>query len=329
MLPDADSDDPKAQFATGFLKVTPAHDPNDWEIGLRHDLPVINVFAPDGTISDQHGWPEDDFKQANQDAVPLGLDRYEARKAIVDWFDKSGLLEETRPYRHAVGHSYRSHVPIEPYLSDQWYVKVTDDRLASAALRAMAKDPSENSSDHTSTSPPTVSWEGQLRFHPSRYAKTFRGWHENIRDWCISRQLWWGHQIPVWTKHVTDPLAVTQETLALYAKWHENPIVEVTGYHITDQQEIDLFTVEPLSFTDPHYIFVCLREDDSNIIAELETAGFIRDPDVLDTWFSSALWPFSTHWLARPSEIPPRISRRRSSGGARDVEPWPSVVYCP
>ena len=130
VLPDPESDDAKARYATGFLKVTPAHDPNDYDLGRKHNLPVINVMAPDGSISDQHGWT--DVGGAEEF---LGLDRYEARKAIVEWFRKNKLLEDVKPYRHTVGHSYRSHVAIEPYLSDQWYLKVTDERLAGAALR--------------------------------------------------------------------------------------------------------------------------------------------------------------------------------------------------
>src|SRR5215204_2029810 len=135
-----DEKDPKAQLATGFLKVTPAHDPNDWEIGLRHKLAVINVMAPDASISDKHGWAD-----VGDAGFVLGKSREEARKLIVDWFKKNGLLEDVKPYRHSVGHSYRSHVPIEPYLSDQWYCKVTEERLAGAALLAMADDQFEGS----------------------------------------------------------------------------------------------------------------------------------------------------------------------------------------
>ncbi|MEE9211642.1 MAG: class I tRNA ligase family protein, partial [Phycisphaeraceae bacterium] len=136
VIPNPDSDDAKEKYASGFLKVTPAHDPNDWEIGQRHNLPAINVMAPDASISDQHGWED-----VSDECKPLvGLSREDARKWIVDWFKQHDLLEEVRPYRHTIGHSYRSHVPIEPYLSDQWYVKVTDDRLAGAALCAMAEE---------------------------------------------------------------------------------------------------------------------------------------------------------------------------------------------
>jgi len=135
VMPDAESDDAKARYATGFLKVTPAHDPNDYEIGLRHNLPVVNVMAPDASISDEHGWTD-----VGDAAIFVGKSREDARDLVVREFHARGLLERTAPYRHAVGHSYRSHVPIEPYLSDQWYVKVTDDRLRGAALRAMAPD---------------------------------------------------------------------------------------------------------------------------------------------------------------------------------------------
>ncbi|MAE60058.1 MAG: valine--tRNA ligase [Planctomycetaceae bacterium] len=297
--PDPDSSDEKARFATGFLKVTPAHDPNDYEIGQRHDLLVINVFAPDASISKDHGWL--DWGQTNHDPFCehlQGLDRYEAREAIVTWFREQDLLQDVRPYQHAVGHSYRSHVPIEPYLSDQWYVKVTDDRLAGAALRAMTADQRMSDAAHTSTS--DSDWQNQLRFTPARYARTFQQWHENIRDWCISRQLWWGHQIPVWRRPkslVAPPRDIGQIVEQLQQWYFEGRLVtqyrgEFVPLADVEKQDLDLTA-----------FFYCVRDPDGHdrpIVEFLESLGLERDPDVLDTWFSSALWPIST--LGWPNE---------------------------
>jgi valyl-tRNA synthetase len=308
VLPDPTSSDAKAQFATGFLKVTPAHDPNDYDIGLRHKLPVINVLAPDGTISDQHGWPKEDVEAGDAEFL-LGQDRFEARAAVVEWFRKNDLLEEVKPYRHSVGHSYRSHVPIEPYLSDQWYCKVTDDRLAGAALRAMnteqvdsrgtgaspvsAAQPqidSRSAGTHGRGAHATKDWHGNLKFYPARYAKTFQTWHENIRDWCISRQLWWGHRIPVWSfKHDAAVDSKKDEHLAsLIEKVLQlrgaGRIAIHTPARESDKSAIDL-----------QHAFICVRtEGDAEAIKALEELGFAQDPDVLDTWFSSGLWPMST-----------------------------------
>ena len=325
VLPDPKSDDAKAQFATGFLKVTPAHDPNDYDIGLRHKLPMINVLAPDGTISDQYGWPEEDCRAGGAEFL-LGLDRFEARRAVVDWFKRNNLLEEVKPYRHSVGHSYRSHVPIEPYLSDQWYCKVTDPRLAGAALRAMSQlspsplvgegrgegEPRELAGGPTSqtdseaaprtngastAAPPPhpnplprgergPEWEGQLKFFPARYAKTFQTWHENIRDWCISRQLWWGHRIPVWS-YDGDP-SLTSSEMPIR---REGPDIVM---HV--ERMAGAGGKEVLRY------YYCTRPGQEEFEAELEKAGFRQDPDVLDTWFSSGLWPLST--LNWPNDTP-------------------------
>ena len=198
VMADPESSDAKAQYASGFLKVTPAHDTNDWEIGLRHDLPVVNVMGPDGSISDQYGW-EDVSDEAR---AFVGMSREDARTAIVDWFRDHGLLEHIRDYTHSVGHSYRSHVPIEPWLSDQWYVAVTDDRLRGAAIRAQVADQVPDMPDGVNGRTDALG-DGGMRFYPERYARTYLAWHENIRDWCISRQLWWGHQIPVWLNLVS------------------------------------------------------------------------------------------------------------------------------
>ncbi|MCH8343861.1 MAG: valine--tRNA ligase [Planctomycetes bacterium] len=320
VMPD-DRDNPMAEYATGFLKVTPAHDPNDWEIGQRHDLPVINVMAPDATISAEHGWTD-----VSDEAIPLlGLAREEARRRIVEWFKDHDLLEDVRDYRHSVGHSYRSHVPIEPYLSDQWYVKVTDDRLRGEALRALSDEQFEG----TKPSPPTPLprgegrvGDGELTFFPARYAKTFQAWHENLRDWCISRQLWWGHRIPVWTYQLDSIELESKEKLSDDRFHMTFALSDRDGEAMQARDELEgaypnevCFTGYPMNYRyDDAFLKqlpglslnmkVCVRSDNKTIIERLEAAGFEQDPDVLDTWFSSALWPISTMGWPEPKEFP-------------------------
>ncbi|MCA9291048.1 MAG: valine--tRNA ligase [Phycisphaerales bacterium] len=286
VMADPESTDVKAQFATGFLKVTPAHDPNDWEIGRRHDLAAINVMAPDGTISDRHGW--EDVGDARRF---VGQTREDARHAVVTEFESRGLLEAVRPYSHAVGHSYRSHVPVEPYLSDQWYVKVSDDRLVGEAQRALADDQFEGDKPARPGGAVRVG-DGELRFFPARYARTFQAWHDNLRDWCISRQLWWGHRIPVWSRTFEDASAADE----MLARWTRAA---------TRTPDRVATTVD--STGDGTIIHVCLGLDTDDIATRLEADGFMQDPDVLDTWFSSGLWPLSTMGWPRPDAFPETI----------------------
>jgi len=204
---------------TGFLKVTPAHDPNDYEIGLRHELEMINILTDDAKINANGGKFE-------------GMDRYAARKAVVKDIEELGLLEKVEPKEHEVGHSDRSGAAIEPYLSDQWFVKVGP--LAEKAIKVVE--------------------DGQIKFHPTRYGKSYLDWLYGIRDWCISRQLWWGHRIPIW---YCQKCGCTNTGI-------ENP---------TECEKCGCDDLE-------------------------------QDPDVLDTWFSSALWPHSTMgWPEQTEEL--------------------------
>ena len=203
------------EFGTGAVKITPAHDPNDFEVGQRHNLPVIRVMNDDGSMNELAG------KYA-------GLDRYEARKRIVEEMDRLGLLVKIQPHAHNVGHCYRCHSTVEPIVSKQWFVKMKP--LAKPAINAVAQN--------------------KTKFTPDRFAKIYYNWLENIRDWCISRQLWWGHRIPVW-----------------YCEDCGETICSV---------------------------------DTPSVCPKCGKTHLRQDEDVLDTWFSSALWPFST--LGWPEE---------------------------
>ena len=196
-------------FGTGCVKITPAHDPNDFEVGLRHNLEVIRVMDDAGIIN-ENGY------------AYVGLDRDEARKKIVEDLEMLGLMEKIEPYTHNVGECYRCKAVVEPIVSKQWFVKMED--LANPALKVVR--------------------DGKIKFIPERFAKTYYNWMENIKDWCISRQLWWGHRIPAW--------------------------------YCPDCGE------------------VIVEKEDPTCCPKCGCKNIHQDEDVLDTWFSSALWPFST-----------------------------------
>ncbi len=228
--------DPK--FGTGCVKVTPAHDPNDYDTGLRHDLEMINILTPDGMINENGG-------------AFAGQDRYEAREGVVAELERLGLMEKIEEHENQVGHSDRSKTPIEPYLSDQWFVKMED--LAESAMEAVR--------------------DGRVKFTPERYSKSYLDWLGEKRDWCISRQLWWGHRIPVW--HCAT---CAEEDLQAAFEGREDIVwqeAESGGW------------------------LLCALED---ILSDAlgSEHEITQDPDVLDTWFSSALWPHST--LGWPNE---------------------------
>jgi valyl-tRNA synthetase len=215
------------EFGTGAVKITPGHDPNDFLTGKRHGLPMISVM--------------DEEARMTAEAGPYrGLDRYECRKRLVADLEAEGLVEKIEPHQLAVGQCYRCRTVVEPLLSVQWFVRVGP--LAARAIEAVR--------------------DGRTRFVPEHWEKVYFGWMENIRDWCVSRQLWWGHQIPAWYCRDCDENAVHGDG--------------VDGFVVSER------AVPIVSREDPTE---CPRCRGSNLI---------RDSDVLDTWFSSALWPFST-----------------------------------
>src|SRR5579862_5630017 len=240
------------EFGTGVLKVTPAHDKADFEIGQRHNLPIVDIMNPDGTMNDLAG-----------DSL-VGLDRFEARDVAVERLKELDALVKEEPYEHNVGFSQRADVPIEPRLSEQWFLKYPAVKESQASVA-----------------------EGRMKFHPDRWAKVYDHWLAKIQDWCISRQLWWGHRIPVWTK-----LRIAGE------KWEDLPSeIKEPGVEC----EVSLTRVAGHSgfwrhHTDPSGQRTELQVATTSELEakELEKKGFTQDPDVLDTWFSSWLWPFAT-----------------------------------
>ena len=270
------------ELGTGAVKVTPAHDPNDYACAQRNKLEMINLLNPDGTLNESAGrWK--------------GVDRYEARQQVVAEMEKLGHLVQIEDRDIEIAHSDRSKTPIEPYLSDQWFVKM--DVLAENAMNAVRT--------------------GKVKFFPARYTKTYLDWLGEKRDWCISRQLWWGHRIPVWRLPDSVRFAKNHDTLAARA-W----LTELEKAHpgkIAVQGSSSLAPpVEGKELQDIG-VLVCLDADGDQLAAELEKRGFVQDEDVLDTWFSSALWPHATLGWPDRDHNPPLNGQPDASSQGRNA----------
>ena len=274
--------DPK--FGTGCVKVTPAHDPADYEIALRHKLPFTVVIGLDGHMTREAG---KDFER---------MDRMKARQVVVEKLTEQGLLLKTEDYVHNVGYSQRSRVPIEPYLSEQWFLKYPSVEKSRACvgqeLGSAGFQPASVSNEHAAK---MAALPGKMRFHPQRWAKVYDHWMENIKDWCISRQLWWGHRIPVWTQQgITNSLLLAESrgfNLESYLNklTQDDPEGIVYERHPTGQ-----VVVTPGAPVSQFKRYVAITPGWEAVAQQLEEYGFTQDPDVLDTWFSSWLWPFAT-----------------------------------
>jgi valyl-tRNA synthetase len=256
----------KPEMGSGCVKITPAHDPNDYLVGQRQKLPMINILNPDGTLNSEAG-------------AYKGLTIPKAREKVVADLDALGLLGEVEDRDIELPHSDRSKTPIEPYLADQWFVKMGD---IEDLVQSEGKVIDNGIRPGLAQTAMDAVMSGRVKILPERYAKSYLDWLGEKRDWPVSRQLWWGHRIPIWTKAFRG-MEQRNEVERLATKLLPNGCDENANFYM----QWDPDTIEGNAF-------ICLAADDSGLVSKIEAAGFVHDPDVLDTWFSSALWPHST-----------------------------------
>ncbi len=270
-------------FGTGVLKVTPAHDKADFEIAQRHNLPAVDVMHPNGVLNELAG----------KDLA--GMERFAARKRAAELLAEIGSLVKEEPYQNNLGYSERADVPIESRLSEQWFLKYPSVKESQAVVA-----------------------NGEMKFHPDRWAKVYDHWMTGLQDWCISRQVWWGHRIPVWSK--TLPGSVENEALR---SEHITPIldaVEKSCRGVSGETEGSLVSIRPGKTSEGEWrLEACTHVPE--VGKYLEEQGFTQDPDVLDTWFSSWLWPFATMgW-------PEKTSTLKAFYPTTDLVTGPDIIF--